>query len=112
MRPRRQGLALLRGPSASPLDGPRAHESLRMTTYDKKRVAGGFLLAFLVLAAANWHFEFAFPRFARFIVALGALLGWVYYVKFSPTRKDFEEHTRHHTGGGNCWASEPGDGSV
>lgn len=42
-----------------------------MTTYDKKRVAAGFLLAFLVLAAANWHFEFACPRFARFIAALG-----------------------------------------
>jgi hypothetical protein len=72
-----------------------------MTTYDKKRVAAGFLLAFLVLAAANWHFEFVFPRFARFIVALGVGMVVMYYIKFSPTRKDFEEHTRHHTGGEN-----------
>ncbi len=65
-----------------------------MTTYDKKRVAAGFLLVFLVLAAANWHFEFAFPRFARFIVALGVVMVVVYYIKFSPTPKDFEEHRR------------------
>jgi hypothetical protein len=72
-----------------------------MTTYDKKRVAAGFLLALLVLAAVNWHFEFAFPRFARFIVALSVVMVVVYYVRFAPTREDFEEHTRHHTGGGN-----------
>ena len=72
-----------------------------MTTYDKKRVAAGFLLAFVVLAAVNWHFEFIFPRFARFITALAAGMGVLYYVNFSPTRKDFEEHGRHHAGGGN-----------
>jgi hypothetical protein len=69
-----------------------------MTTYDKKRLTAGFLLAFLVVAAANWHFEFAFPRFARFIVGMGVVMVVVYYVRFFPTRKDFEEHTRHHTG--------------
>lgn len=63
-----------------------------MTTYDKKRLAAGFLLVFLVLAAANWHFEFIFPRFARFIVALGVVMVVVYYVRFFPTRKDFEKH--------------------
>jgi hypothetical protein len=72
-----------------------------MTTYDKKRVVAGFLLAFLVLAGANWHFEFVFPRYARFIAALAAGMMVLYYVNFSPTRKDFEEHTRHHTGAGN-----------
>ena len=70
-----------------------------MTTYDKKRVAAGFLLAFLVLAAANDYFEFVFPRFARFIAALGGLMMVVFYAQFRPTRKEFEEHTRHHTGG-------------
>jgi len=67
-----------------------------MTTYDKKRVVAGLLLAFLVLAAANWYFEFVFPRFARFIAALGGVMGVLYYVRFSPTRQDFEEHKRHH----------------
>ena len=65
-----------------------------MTIYDKKRAVAGFLLAFLILAAANSYFEFVFPRFARFIGSLGALMMVVYYLKFSPTRKDFEEHTR------------------
>lgn len=72
-----------------------------MTTYDRKRVAAGFLLAFLVLACVNWHFELVFPRFARFFVGLAVVMGVVYYAKFVPTRKDFEEHTRHHSGGGN-----------
>ncbi|MHB1542256.1 MAG: hypothetical protein ACYCYH_13285 [Steroidobacteraceae bacterium] len=72
-----------------------------MTTYDKKWLTAGLLLAFLVVAAANWHFEFAFPRFARFIVGMGVVMVVVYYVRFFPTRKDFEEHTRHHTREGN-----------
>lgn len=69
-----------------------------MTTYDKKRVAAGLLLGFLVLAAANWHFEFAFPRFARSIVALGVVMVVVYYVRLFPTRKDLEERRRNHSG--------------
>jgi hypothetical protein len=72
-----------------------------MTTYDKKRVVAGFLLAFLVVAAVNWHFEFVFPQFAEFIAALGAFMMVVFYLRFRPTRKDFEEHTRHHAGEGN-----------
>ena len=55
-----------------------------MTTYDKKRLTAGLLLAFLVVAAANWHFEFAFPRFARFIVGMGVVMVVVYYVRFFP----------------------------
>lgn len=70
-----------------------------MTTYNKKRVAAAFLLAFLIFAAANWHFEFVFPRFARFIVGLGVVMVVVYYARFFPTRQDFEDHRRRQING-------------
>jgi ABC-type multidrug transport system permease subunit len=72
-----------------------------MTTYDKKRLAAAFLLLLVVAASANWYFNFLFPRFARFMVAVSALTVAVYATRFAPTRKDFEEHRRNHTGGGS-----------
>lgn len=72
-----------------------------MTTYDKKRVAAAFLLALVVAAGANWHFDLVFPRFSRLIAALSVVMMVIYFIRFAPTRKDFEEHRRHHTGGRN-----------
>jgi hypothetical protein len=71
-----------------------------MTTYDKKRVVAGILTVLVVAAAVNWHFEFAFPRFAQLIMALIVVIG-VCLFPFRPTRKDFEEHQRAHPGGGD-----------
>lgn len=70
-----------------------------MTTYDKKRVTAAFLLALVVAAGANWHFDFVFPRFSRLIAALSVVLMVIYFIRFAPTRTDFEEHRRHHAGG-------------
>lgn len=72
-----------------------------MTTYDKKRVIAGILGVLVVAAALNWHFEFVLPQFARAILALSVLMVGVFALRFAPTRKDFEEHTRSHTDGGN-----------
>lgn len=72
-----------------------------MTTYDKKRVSAGILTVLIVAAAVNWHFEFVFPQFAPAILALTVLMMGVFGLRFAPTRKDFEEHTRSHTDGGN-----------
>jgi len=63
-----------------------------MTIYDKKRVVAGIMVVLLVAAAANWHFEFVFPRFAQLIMALIVLIG-VLLFPFRPTGKDFEEHS-------------------
>lgn len=65
-----------------------------MTTYDKRRLVAGILTALVVAAAANWHFEFIFPRFARFIVAVTVLMMGVFALRFAPTRRDFEESSR------------------
>lgn len=67
-----------------------------MTTYDKKRMAAAVLGIFIVAAAANWHFEFVFPRYSRLIVSLGVLAFLIYFTRFAPTRRDFEEHSRKH----------------
>ncbi len=64
-----------------------------MTTYDKKRVVAGIVVVLVVVAAANWHFEFLFPRFAQLIMAVIVVIGVCLY-PFRPTRKDFEEHTK------------------
>jgi len=71
-----------------------------MTTYDKKRIVAGIVTVLIIAAAVNWHFEFVFPRFAQLIMALIVVIG-VCLFPFRPTRKDFEEHTRSHTGGLN-----------
>lgn len=55
-----------------------------MATYDKRRFVGALLLIFLVLAGANWYFEFVFPSFARAIVALGVLMALVYVTRYAP----------------------------
>ena len=65
-----------------------------MTTYDKKRVTAGILGVLVVAAAMNWHFEFLFPQFAKAILAFTVLMVGVFALRFSPTRKDFEEHTK------------------
>ncbi len=67
-----------------------------MTTYDKKRMAAAVLGIFIVAAAANWHFEFVFPRFSRLISSLSVLAFLIYLTRFAPTRRDFEEHSRKH----------------
>jgi hypothetical protein len=67
-----------------------------MTTYDKKRMAAAVLVIFIIAAAANWHFEFVFPRYSRLIVSLGVLAFLIYFTRFAPTRRDFEEHSRKH----------------
>lgn len=67
-----------------------------MTTYDKKRMAAAVLGIFVVAAAANWHFEFVFPRFSRLISSLSVLACLIYFTRFAPTRRDFEEHSRKH----------------
>lgn len=72
-----------------------------MTTHDKKRVTAGTLGVLVVAAAVNWQFEFIFPQFARAILALTVLIVGVSAVRFAPTRKEFEEHTRSHTDGAN-----------
>jgi len=64
-----------------------------MTTYDKKRVVAGIVVVLVVAAAANWHFEFLFPRFAQLIMAVIVVIGVCLY-PFRPTRKDFEEHRK------------------
>lgn len=73
-----------------------------MTTYGKKRVVAGILTALVVAAAANWHFEFIFPRFARFIAAVTVLMMGVFALRFAPTQRDFEEHSR-----GRDWIGAP-----
>lgn len=70
-----------------------------MTIYDKKRVIAGILTVLVVAAAANWHFDFAFPRFARLILALSVLMMGVFALRFAPTRKEFEEHAKNKAGG-------------
>jgi hypothetical protein len=72
-----------------------------MTTYDKKRIIAGILGVFVVAAAVNWHFELVFPQFARAILALTVLMVGVFALRFAPTRRDFEEHTRGHADGGS-----------
>lgn len=70
-----------------------------MTTYDKKRVIAGILTVFVIAAAANWHFEFVFAKFARLILAVSVLMMGVFAIGFAPTRKDFDAHRRNHSGG-------------
>jgi hypothetical protein len=72
-----------------------------MTTYDKKRLVGAFLFVLVVATGANWYFGFIFPRFARFMATLSALMVAVYATRFPPTREEFEEHRRSRVGGGN-----------
>lgn len=68
-----------------------------MTTYDKKRTVAAILMVFMAVAFANLWFGVA-PRLAKPILALGVLMGLVYFLRFSPTREDFEEHTRRQKG--------------
>jgi hypothetical protein len=70
-----------------------------MTTYDKKRSIAALLLVCIVAAAANWHFDFVFPKYARFIVGLSVVAAVIYYIRFFPTRQDFEEHRRKQING-------------
>lgn len=71
-----------------------------MTTYDKKRVVAGIATVLVIAAAANWHFEFVFPRFAQLIMAVVVVIGVCLY-PFRPTRYDFEEHRRKQVDGGS-----------
>jgi len=66
-----------------------------MTIYDKKRMVAGIMVVLVVAAAANWHFEFFFPRFAKLIMSAIVVIGVCLY-PFRPTHKDFEEHRRKH----------------
>lgn len=70
----------------------------KMTIYDKKRMVAGFMVILVVAAAANWHFEFFFPRFAQLIKSAIVVIGVCLY-PFRPTRKDFEEHRRKRVNG-------------
>lgn len=70
-----------------------------MTTYDKKRLVGAFVMAFVALALANSFFDFVFPRFANGIVPVSVLVALVYIIRCAPTQEDFEEHRRIKGGG-------------
>jgi len=72
-----------------------------MTTYDKKRVGGALLLVFIVLAAANWHFNFVFPSFAGAIAGFSGFMVVVWLIGgYFPTQEEFQEHRRRKGGGG------------
>ncbi|MGH8290947.1 MAG: hypothetical protein ACREV7_18360 [Steroidobacteraceae bacterium] len=68
-----------------------------MATYDKRRVFGVLLLVYIFLSAANWHFGFVFPRFARLIAAFSVIPGIMYINRFAPDQ--YKEHRRNKNGG-------------
>jgi hypothetical protein len=66
-----------------------------MTTYNKKRLVAAVLLAFIVLAAANYDLSLGIlPRYAGLIMMLGVLMTLVYISRFAPTQEEFEEYRR------------------